>query len=129
MPNIAIIEDNEILRTYIAVILQRAGFRVQTFRDVPDLEEVVAKQMPYIVISDIYLPTGSGVDLVKKLKKKHPRIKVIMMSSDTITLREEGTNLADAILPKPFSAADLLLSLQPLLESGSRSEYPKPRID
>lgn len=122
MPDIAIIEDNEILRDYISVILQRAGFRVHTFRDMPHLEEVVDKKVPYIVISDIYLPTGNGVDLVKKLKKDYPQIKVIMMSTDTITLREEGQPIADAILPKPFTAAELLISVQPLLESGSRRE-------
>jgi len=122
MPDIAIIEDNEILRDYISVILQRAGFRVNTFRDVPHLEEVVDKNMPYIVISDIYLPTGNGVDLVKKLKNDYPQIKVIMMSTDTITLREEAQPIADAILPKPFTSAELLLVVQPLLASGSRKE-------
>lgn len=122
MPDVAIIEDNEILREYISVILQRAGFRVHTFRDIPHLEEVVNGKVPYIVISDIYLPNGNSMDLVKKLKDEFPEIKVVMMSTDTMTLREEGGEIADAILPKPFSAAELLLSVQPLLESGSRKE-------
>lgn len=122
MQQVAIIEDNDTLREYISLILQRAGFRILPFRDVPDLKAIFEPQEPLLLISDIYLPSGNGIELVKSIRKNFPQTKVIMMSSDTFTLRQEAVKIADAILPKPFSAAELLLSVQPLLASGSRSE-------
>jgi DNA-binding response OmpR family regulator len=122
MPQVAIIEDNDTLREYISLILQRAGFRILPFRDVPHLESIFEPQEPLLILSDIYLPNGNGIDLVKNIKENFPDSKVIMMSSDTVTLREKAVHIADAILPKPFSAAELLLSVQPLLASGSRRE-------
>ena len=132
MVDVTLIEDDEIFAEYIALVLQRAGYRVRPYSDLPNEQEIFATRTPQIIVSDIYLPSGNGVSLAMEMKERWPDIKVILISTDTITLRSEEAQVADKILPKPFTAPELLQTVQlALLEpaSGSLSEYPNPRTD
>ena len=59
-----------------------------------------------IVFLDINLPDGSGLELLKKIRKEHPLLKIIMISAyDGVNERKEAMqNGADAFISKPFNS-------------------------
>jgi DNA-binding NtrC family response regulator len=62
-----------------------------------------------VVLSDVRMPTMSGIELVKDVKDLRPEIKIILMTAYKINKEESQIVLpVDAFLNKPFSLAELI---------------------
>ncbi len=72
---------------------------------------------PGILFLDINLPDGSGLDLLKKIRKEHPRLKIIIISAyDGESERNEATqNGADAFIGKPFNSEIVFQTINELI--------------
>ena len=99
-----LLEDDDDICDLVQCTLQMGGIECRTFGTVKAFEDAVADTLPSIAGLDIMLPDGNGLDVLTRLKKRHPEVYCIMLSalgkeSDKVT----GLNLgADDYIAKPF---------------------------
>ena len=99
-----LLEDDDGICDLVKCTLQLGGIDCRTFGTVRAFEDAAALDPPSIAVLDIMLPDGNGLDVLTRLKKKHPEVYCIMLSalgkeSDKVT----GLNLgADDYIAKPF---------------------------
>ncbi|MBT3300619.1 MAG: sigma-54-dependent Fis family transcriptional regulator [Candidatus Marinimicrobia bacterium] len=110
---ILLIEDEKILRISLSKTLQRAGYAVYPCDDGGKAISILGKEIFDLVLTDIRLPGKSGLDILKHIQKKHPNIKVIMMTAFGSVESAVGALKMGAsdYLTKPFSQEELLHKL------------------
>lgn len=106
---ILVIEDEPGMRDNIVQSLQKEMYIVETAEDYFSAREKLGVYDYDCVLLDIGLPGGSGLDILKELKKDGKEGGVIIVSAkDSIDDKVNGLNLgADDYLPKPFHMAEL----------------------
>jgi CheY-like chemotaxis protein len=80
MAVILVIDDERDIRELLREALEGAGHRVLTAGDGRDGLRVFHANRPDLVITDIFMPKRSGIDLVLQLGRLHPPPKIIAMS-------------------------------------------------
>lgn len=115
-----IAEDERDLQCSIAVYLSREGNLCETASDYREASEKLELYEYDIVILDINLLTGSGLDLLKSLKKQNKKCGVIIISANSsLDNKLEGLDLgADDYLTKPFHLAELNSRVKAVLRRG-----------
>lgn len=106
---ILVIEDEQSLRETIKSSLEKESYVVETASDFnAALEKVFVYEYDCILL-DIMLPYGSGLDILKELKKRQKTENVIIISAkDSLDDKLAGLSLgADDYLTKPFYLAEL----------------------
>src|SRR5689334_9815001 len=79
--SILVVDDDESLRRVIQVQLERVGYRVGT---APNGEKALSllRQTPYdLAITDLRMPSLSGLDLLRRIRSDHPDVIVVMMTA------------------------------------------------
>lgn len=79
--HILIIDDEEKLRSLLARIVRAEGFQVTEAGDCRSGLKKLEQQPFNVVLSDVKLPDGNGVDLVTRIKAAHPQTEVILMTA------------------------------------------------
>ena len=98
-----VVEDQGETCLVLGLILSDRKFEIDYVNNLLDADEYLQRNKPSVIILDNKLPDGFGVDFISYLKKKYPKIKIIMISG-FITVRDVALeNGADAFLEKPFS--------------------------
>ncbi|MEP6919478.1 MAG: response regulator [bacterium] len=109
-------EDDNALRRYLEVTLQRAGYEVLLASDGIDAMKIAMAQTIDLVITDAMMPNLSGHELCRFLKNspKLSQIPVVLLSA--LERKEVGDEeLADAFLAKPVSVDALTKCVAGLL--------------
>lgn len=81
MSNILIIDDEETLRKLLARVIELEGYSVFQAATAKEGMKVLSKESINVVISDVKLPDGNGVELAGKIKKEYPAIEVIVLTA------------------------------------------------
>ncbi len=81
MSKILIIDDEEKLRSLLSRIIKLEGFEVIEVSNVKAGYKAVEREEPDVILCDVKLPDGNGVDFVTEVKKKHPMIEVILLTA------------------------------------------------
>ena len=115
MIRIALVDDSVILRSAIRNVLESSGFEVAfEAGGSAELRSKMEETGADLILLDIFFPTENGLDILAKLKKMAPQVKVLIVTGlrqDSIL--EEAERLgADGILYKPFDTDDLLASIE-----------------
>ena len=98
-----VVEDQGETCLVLGLILSDRKFEIDYVNNLLDADEYLQRNKPSVIILDNKLPDGFGVDFISYVKKKYPKIKIIMISG-FITVRDVAMeNGADAFLEKPFS--------------------------
>ena len=118
MFKIALVDDSVILRSAIRNVLESSCFEV-VFEagGSAELFSKINGSGVGLVLLDIFFPTENGLDILAKLKKHLPAVKVLMVTGlrqDTIEAEAQRLG-ADGILFKPFDTDELLSSIHRLL--------------
>ena len=113
MPRILVIDDEPLVRSTISTILDRAGFSVEEASDGVTGLTMFHRNPPDVVITDIFMPNGDGIEIVMEVKRSHTRTKIIAMTgggcSGLMDIAPAAQILgADHILYKPFESEALL---------------------
>jgi two-component system nitrogen regulation response regulator GlnG len=106
-----LVDDDESIRFVLSEALQDEGYRVRSFETsqaaMVDLKE---GELPSLMITDIRMPGGSGIDFLNTVKQTHPELPMIVMSAFT-----DITNTASAYrggafeyIAKPFDLDEVL---------------------
>jgi len=114
VPTILVIEDDDVLRAATRDVLEDHGFRVLVARDARSGLAVWESEPAIdLVVSDIVLQQGSGIELAKQLRIQRPDLKVLYMSGYSSTIPTNDTSTA--FLKKPFTAELLVERVRSLL--------------
>lgn len=119
MPSILIIEDDLTFSLMLTTWLGKKGFRVTTAASVAEGRRRVAGAEYDLVISDLRLPDGDGIDLLKWLKDQYPSIPLIMMTSYAeIQTAVQAIKLGAAdYIAKPLNPEDLLSKIREIVKA------------
>lgn len=104
-----ILEDDLSICGLIKVALEMNGLDFKGFATVKSFLDGVSESVPDVCLIDIMLPDGSGLDALRAVKAKHPKVSVIMLSA--LGKEEDKVNAlnlgADDYVTKPFSVLEL----------------------
>lgn len=118
MKTIIVVDDSAVLRTTIENALESAGYEVLATADgSPALFKVLNEgKVPDAILLDMFFPDESGLDILRALKEKYPKIKVLVITGmNKQSLNKEIIESgARDILYKPFDMEDLSLALKKL---------------
>lgn len=114
---ILIIEDEKPLREVIQAFFEKEHFTVESAENFQDGLFKITDYDYDCILLDITLPDGSGLDLLRELKKNKPNIPVIILSAkDSIDDKVSGLDLgADDYLAKPFHLAELFARVKSIM--------------
>ena len=113
---ILVIEDEKELCDSIVKYLKQEGYVVETAKDFYSAQEKVGIYDYDCLIVDISLPGGSGLDIIKKIKKSDKPAGIIIISAkNSLNDKIEGLDIgADDYIPKPFHLSELNARLKSL---------------
>ncbi|PTR01611.1 DNA-binding NtrC family response regulator [Mucilaginibacter yixingensis] len=80
-PNILIIDDETKLSALLSRIIELEGYRTFQAASAKEGLKLLAQETIHVVLSDVKLPDGSGVELVKQIKEKKPYTEVICLTA------------------------------------------------
>ncbi|MBQ8843543.1 MAG: response regulator transcription factor [Elusimicrobiaceae bacterium] len=115
MQRIGLVDDSVMLRSAIKNVLESSGFEVVLEAGgSQELFEKLEKTVPSLILLDVFFPTENGLDILARLKKQYPPIKVLMVTGlKQETISEEAKRLgASGVLYKPFDTDDLLNAIK-----------------
>ena len=108
-----IIDDDRSIRWVFEKTLSKEDIAFKTFSSAEEALRAMNGSPPQVVVSDIRMPGGSGLELLQKIKERHPHLPVIIMTaySDLESAVAAFQGGAFEYLPKPFDvdhAVDLI---------------------
>ena len=116
MAEILIIDDSAQMRRILSSILQAAGHSTRAAADGAEGVKLFDEKRPALVITDIVMPEQEGIETIRILRKKSPKMPILAISGSRSVYLSAATKLgATASLEKPFEADDLLLLVEQLL--------------
>jgi signal transduction histidine kinase/CheY-like chemotaxis protein len=117
-------EDEEAVRELASEFLRSSGYQVIAGKDGLDALEKAEQETGTIdvLVTDVVMPRMRGTELAQRLKRAHPRIKIVYMSGYLEHNSDEGFVADSAHLQKPFSRDSLLKKMRDAL--GQESEQP-----
>jgi two-component system, OmpR family, response regulator ChvI len=123
---VAFVDDEESLRTTVAMALRRDGFRVETFADGLEALNRFERGLPDLVILDIIMPRLDGLELCRRLRARSEQLPILILSSKDEELdRVLGLELgADDYLCKPFALRELIARVRALLRRARVRQEP-----
>ena len=120
---VLVADDDRTIRTVLTQALTRAGCRVHATSSLTTLLRWVEEGKGDLVISDVIMPDGNGIEMLPRISALRPGLPVIIISAQNTIMTAIQATEADAwdYLPKPFDLPDLLQRSSRALESGRRA--------
>mgnify|MGYP001807574854 FL=1 len=123
---ILIIEDEPDIRKNLEYNLSREGYSVLTAASIAEAEQLIYSNNLSLILLDLMLPDGSGLDLCKKMKSD-PDMQnlpiIILTAKDDEVDKVVGFELgADDYVTKPFSVRELILRIKAVLKRGDNKK-------
>jgi len=130
MKPIWIVDDDQSIRFVLEKALAREGLAVRSFTNPRDVIAALADDVPQVLVSDIRMPGGSGIDLLAKVKQSHPQIQVIIMTaySDLDSAVSAFQGGAFEYLPKPFDVPKAVELIRRALDESLRESVLDERL-
>jgi two-component system, NtrC family, nitrogen regulation response regulator GlnG len=120
---VLVVDDDAAIRTVVREALRRVGHTVETAGTVAEMTRALNHFSPQVLITDVVLPDGNGLDLVPDILASRPDLPVIVLSAQNtlataVRATEQG---AFEYLPKPFDLGELTRAVAAGLEQSGRS--------
>jgi two-component system nitrogen regulation response regulator GlnG len=110
LPTVLIADDDRSIRTVLTQALGRAGYQVRATGHAQTLWRWVEDGEGDLVITDVMMPDDNGLDLLPRIKRLRPDLRVIVMSAQSTLMTAVKATQRGAFeyLPKPFDLKELL---------------------
>src|SRR5947207_4543810 len=120
MPDILLVEDKESLRRVLRLTLEHAGYSVTEAADAREAINEIGRVPHKIVLTDLRMPNGSGLDVLRAARNADSDIPVIVMTAygsidEAVQAMKDG---AHDFLQKPVDSNHLLLLVERALEQS-----------
>ncbi len=120
---ILLVEDNEMVTMGLKYSLEQSNFKVFTKKNIIDTKEFLSNEQIDIIILDISLPDGSGLDLYEKEIKKREIPTIFLTARDDEETIVKGLEIgADDYITKPFSTKELIARIKKVLGKGQKNQ-------
>jgi len=109
MTSILIVDDEQSMRDFLTILLQKEGYEVETRADGANALRCLEDKTFDLVISDIRMPGIGGLDLLHSIKEKYPTLPVILITAfvspdDAVAAMKDG---AFDYISKPFNVVEI----------------------
>ena len=120
---VLVADDDRTIRTVLTQALTRAGCKVHATSSLVTLMRWVEEGKGDLVISDVIMPDGNGLETLPKIGEERPGLPVIVISAQNTIMTAIQAAEADAYdyLPKPFDLPDLMKRAAKALDSKRRA--------
>ncbi|HEX8458316.1 MAG TPA: sigma-54 dependent transcriptional regulator [Pyrinomonadaceae bacterium] len=120
MPDILLVEDKESLRRVLRLTLEHAGYSVTECADAPAAASEIARAPYRLVLTDLRMPHGSGLDVLRAARAADADVPVVVMTAygsidEAVQAMKDG---AHDFLQKPVDSNHLLLLINRALEQA-----------
>jgi two-component system nitrogen regulation response regulator GlnG len=132
MKTILVCDDDAAIRTVVGQALRRAGHHVVTADSLTRLDQLLATSTPDVLISDVVLPDGDGIERMREVTSRFPALPIIILSArNTLTTAVRAADVgAYEYLPKPFDLDVLTRAVAgALARGGGAAEAEAPGED
>jgi two-component system, NtrC family, nitrogen regulation response regulator GlnG len=130
-PTVLVADDDRSIRTVLTQALGRSGYQVRTTGNAATLWRWIEEGEGDLVITDVVMPDENGLDLIPRIRRVRPDLRVVVMSAQStlITAVKATQRGAFEYLPKPFDLQELLAVVARALAapSGEASTPAAPR--
>ncbi len=125
---VLVADDDRAIRTVLTQALSRAGAKVHATSSLTMLMRWVEEGRGDVVITDVMMPDGNGIELVPAIRERRPDMPVIVISArnTVMTALEAAEVQAWEYLPKPFDLPKLLATVARALEASDAARR-RPR--
>jgi DNA-binding NtrC family response regulator len=108
-PRLLIIDDEASLRDMLAFFFHKRGFEVLTASNYAEGEASALRSSPDLILCDIKMPDGNGLDLLRKVKSESAKTPMIMITAHTSTKDAIDAMKTGAVdyIAKPFDVEEL----------------------
>ncbi len=126
-----VIDDDRSIRWVLEKALTQADITVKTFDSANEIADLLERQRPDVVISDIRMPGISGLELLKTIHTKAPEIPVIIITAHTDLESAVASYRGGAFeyLPKPFDVDEAVRLTRRAIEHRRRQKVEAPDND
>jgi two-component system, NtrC family, nitrogen regulation response regulator GlnG len=107
---VLVADDDRSIRTVLSQALGRSGYEVRCTSNAATLWRWIEEGEGDLVITDVVMPDENGLDLIPRIRRLRPELRVIVMSAQStlLTAVKAAQQGAFEYLPKPFDLAELL---------------------
>lgn len=125
--DLLLVEDKDSFRRLLMQALEGSAWSVRAVADPQEALRVLAAAPAHVLVTDLRLPGMSGLELIRRARRLHPTLRVVLMSAfgepkDIVEAMRLG---ADDFLPKPFDL-DAFLALLDRLWALAGAPPPDP---
>jgi two-component system, NtrC family, nitrogen regulation response regulator GlnG len=130
MKDIWVVDDDQSIRFVLERALAREQFAVRSFSNARDVLGALQDEEPQVLVSDIRMPGGSGLDLLAKVREAHPGLPVIVMTaySDLDSAVSAFQGGAFEYLAKPFDVPKAVELIRRAVEESLREAVAAERF-
>jgi two-component system, OmpR family, KDP operon response regulator KdpE len=128
--NVLVVDDEPSLRKTLRTSLSASGFTVEEARNGEEALGAVEQRLFDLVLLDINMPGGGGIDACRKIRRIAPQIGIVMVTvrdseNDKVNALEAG---ADDYVTKPFRLRELIARLKAVLRRTHLQESLEPEV-
>lgn len=127
MPSILIVDDDALMRDVLHRTLVRAGYEVEDASGGAAALDAYQRQPRDLVITDIVMANGEGLETILALRKIDAHVKIIAISGGGVGRPADYLTLAtrfgaDSVMAKPFSGSEVLAAVAAVLGESPRQD-------
>ena len=117
--NVLVVDDQDSIRHFVGRALEEDGYTVVTAGSVREARAAIELAMPDMAFLDLKLPDGTGIELLREIKRSQPEVSVVLMTAfgELETAVEAMSAGAFWFVKKPFQVEEMLALATRALES------------
>jgi two-component system, NtrC family, response regulator PilR len=118
---ILVVDDERSMREFLSILLRKAGYEVEVRSDAPSAEKALREDGFDLVITDLKIPGGTGLDVLQAARAARPEAEVIVITAFATagTAVDAMKRGAYDYLTKPFKVEEIKITVRKALEKAS----------